>query len=123
MSKLIFPKHYVQTPNDNVGRAVFVAHYARAAGIDVEMVENREDIWMQRKVRGQGWIPSKGNHLSCLYKGKRLIFEVSDFPDLGREHIYEYAGTPYFKFHYNASIHKQHNQRLKNSQQQMKFMN
>ena len=103
--RLTFPKHYIQSPNDNVGRAVFVAQYARMAGIDVRMVENTENVWMQRKTRGQGWIPSKGNHLSCLYEGKRLIFEVSDFPELGKEDIKKYSGIPYFKYHYNEELH------------------
>ena len=101
--KLVFPKHYVQSPNDFVGRAAFVAHYASLAGIDVHMVENKENVWMQRKVRGKGWVPSKGNHLSCMYKGKRLIFECSDFPHLGK--LEEYEGIPCFKFHYSQKLH------------------
>jgi hypothetical protein len=99
---LIYPKHQTQSPNDFVGRASFIAHYARLAGIKVQEIEDTDDVWLQRKVRGKGWIHGKGNHLSCLYNGRRIIFELSDFLELGDT---EQFTDPFFKFHYSRVLY------------------
>lgn len=102
---LIFPKHCQQTANDNVQRAAFVGHYARLAGIDVKYVENNDDVWVTRKVRGKGWQPHKGNLLSCIYNDRQVLFEFSDFPGLGYEWTDPYSNLPIFRFHYSRELH------------------
>lgn len=105
MSTLLFPINHTMTRNDNVKRALFVAHYASLAGIDVKMVEDTDTVFMHRKVYGTGWVPAKGNILSCEYNGRQIIFEYSDFPELGDDWMGQYSHLPIFKFHYNHDLH------------------
>jgi hypothetical protein len=85
---------------------LFIVHYARLAGIQVSLIEDTKNVWAQRKVRGSGWPHGKGNLVSCVYNGKRIMFECSDFPELGEEHIRRYQDRiPIFKFHYDGGLH------------------